>query len=63
MAGRSFSITLGASFDSDVTEGANAPAAGFVEIRVDEAISTDHDKIIQAIKRLVKYLQEDKRYV
>ena len=57
------SVTLGASKGTDVTEGANAPSAGFVELRVDEAISTDHDKILQAIKRLVIYLQEDQRYL
>lgn len=62
MASRSFRAPLGASLDSDITEGTNAPSGDFVEIRVNEAISTDHDKIIQAVMRILKYIQEDQRY-
>lgn len=62
MASRSFRVALGASKSSDVTEGTNAPSGDFVELRVDEAISTDHDKIVQHVMQLLKYIQEDKRY-
>lgn len=62
MAARSFSLTLGANKRSDVVEGTSAPGAGFIEIRLDEAISTDQDKIEQTLIFLLDYIREAKRY-
>ena len=62
MASRSFRVPLGASKNTDVTEGTSAPSGDFVEVRVDEAISTDLDKIILAIRQLEVYIVELKRY-
>lgn len=61
MASRSYRVALGASKLSDVTEAANAPSGDFVEVRMDEAISADHDKLIQALMLLERYIQQNKR--
>jgi hypothetical protein len=62
LANRFFSVKLGGTLDSDVTEAAATTAADYLEVRIDEVQTTDLDKIVQGLNYILKRIQEDKRY-